>query len=76
METRYRTRLGKRPFGAQDGSADRNFYDKRAIMARWEKILMAVDEGETSLRALRYVARIAASKVKVVVCKINLEIDC
>jgi len=41
-------------------------------MARWEKILMAVDEGETSLRALRYVARIAASMGDVSLCLLHI----
>jgi nucleotide-binding universal stress UspA family protein len=41
-------------------------------MARWEKILVAVDEGETSLRALRYVGRMAAAIPDVSICLLNI----
>ena len=41
-------------------------------MARWEKILVAVDEGETSLRALRYVGRMATAMTDVSICLLNI----
>jgi nucleotide-binding universal stress UspA family protein len=41
-------------------------------MARWERILVAVDEGETSLRALRYVGRMAAAMTDVSICLLNI----
>ena len=41
-------------------------------MARWEKILIAVDEGETSLRALRYVGRMASAMTDVSICLLNI----
>lgn len=41
-------------------------------MARWEKILVAVDEGETSLRALRYVGRMAASMTDAFICLLHV----
>ena len=41
-------------------------------MARWDKILVAVDEGETSLRALRYVARMTASMSDVSICLVHV----
>ena len=41
-------------------------------MARWEKILVAVDEGETSLRALRYVGRMAAAMTDVFICLLHV----
>ena len=41
-------------------------------MARWEKILVAVDEGETSLRALRYVGRMAAAMADVYICLLHV----
>jgi nucleotide-binding universal stress UspA family protein len=41
-------------------------------MARCEKILVAVDEGETSLMALRYVGRIAASMKDVLICLLHV----
>jgi nucleotide-binding universal stress UspA family protein len=41
-------------------------------MARLEKILVAVDEGETSLRALRYVGRMAAAMTDVSICLLNI----
>jgi nucleotide-binding universal stress UspA family protein len=41
-------------------------------MARWEKILVAVDEGETSLRAIRYVGRIAAAMPDVFICLLHV----
>ena len=41
-------------------------------MARWERILIAVDEGETSLRALRYVGRLAAAMKDVSICLLNI----
>lgn len=41
-------------------------------MAQWEKILVAVDEGETSLRALRYVARMTAAMPEVSICLLHI----
>jgi nucleotide-binding universal stress UspA family protein len=41
-------------------------------MARWEKILVAVDEGETSLRALRYVGRMTAAMTDLSICLLNI----
>jgi nucleotide-binding universal stress UspA family protein len=41
-------------------------------MARWEKILVAIDEGETSLRAVRYVGRMAAAMTDVSICLLNI----
>jgi nucleotide-binding universal stress UspA family protein len=41
-------------------------------MARSEKILVAVDEGETSLRALRYVGRMTASMTNVSICLLHI----
>ncbi len=41
-------------------------------MARSEKILVAVDEGETSLRALRYVGRMVASIANVSICLLHI----
>jgi nucleotide-binding universal stress UspA family protein len=41
-------------------------------MAQWEKILVAVDEGETSLRALRYVARMTAAMTEVSICLLHI----
>ena len=41
-------------------------------MAQWEKILVAVDEGETSLRALRYVARMTTSMTEVSICLLHI----
>ncbi len=41
-------------------------------MAGWEKILVAVDEGETSLRALRYVGRMAAAMKEVSICLLHI----
>jgi nucleotide-binding universal stress UspA family protein len=41
-------------------------------MAGSEKILIAIDEGETSLRALRYVARMAAAMREVSICLLHI----
>lgn len=41
-------------------------------MARSEKILVAIDEGETSLRALRYVGRMAAPMANVSICLLHI----
>ncbi|MDR3629471.1 MAG: universal stress protein [Desulfocapsaceae bacterium] len=41
-------------------------------MAQWEKILVAVDEGETTLRALRYTARMAAAMGDVSICLLHV----
>jgi len=41
-------------------------------MARSEKILIAIDEGETSLKALRYVARMASSMANVSICLLHI----
>ena len=41
-------------------------------MAQWEKILIAVDEGQTSLRALRYVGRMTASMADISICLLHI----
>ncbi len=41
-------------------------------MAESEKILVAVDEGETSVRALRYVAKMAASMKNITICLLHI----
>jgi nucleotide-binding universal stress UspA family protein len=41
-------------------------------MAQSEKILVAVDEGDTSLRALRYVAKMAASMKNITICLLHI----
>lgn len=41
-------------------------------MARWDKILVAVDEGETSLQALRYVGRMAVAMTDISICLLHI----
>jgi nucleotide-binding universal stress UspA family protein len=41
-------------------------------MAQWKRILVAVDEGETSQRALRYVGRMSAAMTDIYICLLHV----